>query len=115
LLRGLNRFVQPAVLQLLTFFQSETLHNFRHPIGRAEIAHEIVFEADIEPRSARIPLARATSAKLSIYTPRFVTFCSKDKQSAKLRNTGSKFNIGTASGHVRRNCHRAGLSCSHDN
>ena len=44
-----------------------------------------------------------------------MTFCSKDKQSAKLRNTGSKFNIGTASGHVRRNCHGARLSRAHDN
>ena len=48
LLRRLDRFVQPAMLQLLAFFEPEALHDLRHSISCAEIAHEIVFEADIK-------------------------------------------------------------------
>src|SRR5439155_4082486 len=101
------------MLELLAFFEPETLHDFRHPIGRAEIAHQIVFEADIKTRSARVALARATSAKLSIYPARFVAFCSENKQSAELWHAGPKFNVSAASGHVRGNRDRAGLARAH--
>ena len=67
------------MLELLAFFQPETLHDFRHPISRPEIAHQVVLEADIKTRSARIALARATPAKLSIYPARFMAFCSENK------------------------------------
>src|SRR5438093_7909133 len=65
-LRGLDRLVKPPMLQLLPFLESETLHDFCHPIRRAEVAHQIVFETDVESRCAWIPLARATSTQLSI-------------------------------------------------
>ena len=66
LLRGLDGLVQPRMLELLAFLEAEALHDFRHAIGRAEVAHEIVFEADVKARDARIALARAASAQLAI-------------------------------------------------
>ena len=80
LLRRLDRLVQPRMLQLLAFLEPETLHDFRHAIGRAEVAHEIIFKADIKTRAARIALARATSAQLPIDAPRFVPLGADDKQ-----------------------------------
>ena len=89
------------MLELLAFFEPKPLHDFRHPIGSAEVAHQIVFEADIKSRSARIALPRATATKLSIYPAGFVSFGSKNKQSAELRHATSKLNVGAAAGHVR--------------
>ena len=78
LLRGLDRFVQPRMLEFLAFLEAEALHDFRHAIGRAEVAHQIVLEADVEARRARIALARATSAQLPIDAARFVTLGADD-------------------------------------
>ena len=77
-LRGLDRFVEPAMLELLAFFEAEALHDFRHAIGRAEVAHEIVLEADVKARRARVALARATAAQLPIDAARFVTLGADD-------------------------------------
>src|SRR5438132_3496679 len=98
------------MLEFLAFFKAEAFHDFRHPIGCAEVAHQIVFKADIKSRSARIALTRATPAKLSIYPARFVSFGSENKQSAELRHPASKFNVCAATGHVRGNGDRSGLS-----
>ena len=70
------------MLELLAFFEAKALHDFRHAIGRAEIAHQIVFEADIEASRARIALARATSAQLAIDAARFVAFGADDVEAA---------------------------------
>src|SRR5438105_9341979 len=98
------------MLQLLAFFEPEAFHDLRHSISCAKVPHEIVLEADIESRCARIALARATSAKLSIYPARFVSLGSENEQSAILRHSWTEFNVGAAAGHVRRNCHRSGLT-----
>ena len=58
------------MLELLAFLEAEALHDFRHAIGRAEVAHQVVFEADVEAGRARIALARATSAQLAVDAPR---------------------------------------------
>src|SRR5215472_16395465 len=99
-LRRLNRFVKPAMFQLLTFFETEALHDFGHSIGGAEIAHQVVFETDVEPRCARIALARATSAQLPIDPPRFVTLGPDHHQAAQVSYARAELNIGAASGHV---------------
>src|SRR5438270_10360034 len=98
------------MLERLPFCKPEAFHDFRHPIGSAEVAHQIVFEADIKSRSARIALPRATATKLSIYPAGFVSFGSKNKQSAELRHPASKFNVRAAAGHVRGNGDRSGLT-----
>ncbi len=48
-LRRLDRLVQPSMLELLAFLEPEALHDSRHPIGCAEIAHQIVFKTNIKP------------------------------------------------------------------
>src|ERR1700693_3468749 len=101
------------MLELLALFEPEALHNLRHSISCAEIAHEIIFEADIKSRSARIALTRAASAKLSIYPPRFVSLRSKNKQSTILRYARTELNVGAAAGHVRRDRYRSGLARAH--
>ena len=67
------------MLKFLAFFEPESLHDFCHAIGGAEIAHQIVFEADVKSRAARITLACAASAKLPIDTARFVTLGADNK------------------------------------
>ena len=62
LLRRLDRLIQPTMLELLAFLEPETLHYSRHAIGCAEVAHEVVLEADIKAGTAWVALARATPA-----------------------------------------------------
>ena len=102
-LRRLDRLVEPAMFQFLALLEAEALHDFRHPIGRAEVAHEIVLEADVETGRARIALARATAAQLPIDAPRFVTLCADDVEAAFVRHAGAEFNVSPAAGHVSRN------------
>src|SRR5437867_12615851 len=97
------------MLKLLAFLEPEALHDSRHPIGCAEIAHQIVFETDIEPRCARIALARATSTQLAIDSARLVALRPDHHQSTAFYNAGPKLNIGAAAGHVRCNRNRAWL------
>src|SRR5215211_1181712 len=88
------------MLELLAFFQTEAFHYFRHPIGRAEIAHEIVLEADVKTRAARIALARTTSTQLPINAAGFVPLGADDEETALLRHAFSQFDVGAATGHV---------------
>src|SRR5438046_5935706 len=98
------------MLELLTFLETKALHDSRHPIGCTEVAHQIVFEADIESRTARIALARAAPTQLSIDPARFVTLRADNVETATVWNTGSKLNIGSAPSHIRRNRDRARLT-----
>src|SRR5207245_8896635 len=56
LLRSLDRFIKPPMFEFLALLKTEALPDFRHSIARAEIAHQIVFETNIEPRFARVAL-----------------------------------------------------------
>ena len=114
LLRGLDRFVQPRMLEFLAFLEAEALHDLRHAIGRAEVAHEIVFEADVEARAARIALARATSAQLAVDAARFVPLGADDVEAAALRHAGAEFNVGAAARHVGGDRDRARLAGAGD-
>src|SRR5256885_16981089 len=98
------------MFKLLAFLEPESLHDFRHPIGRAEVPHEIVFETDVKSRAARITLARATSAQLPIDPARFVALGADNKQSAPVGHAFAELNVGAAAGHVRRNRNRSRLA-----
>src|SRR5438046_8219155 len=103
------------MLKLLALLETKALHDSGHPIGGAEVAHQIVFETNIESRTARIALARAAPTQLSIDAARFVTFRADNVKTATTWDTGSKLNVGSAPGHVRRNRDRARLtSALHD-
>ena len=91
------------MFEFLALLEAEALHDFRHPIGCAEVAHEIVLEANVEPGRARVALAGATPAELPIDASRFVTLCADDVEATFVRNAGSKFNVSAAAGHISRN------------
>src|SRR5205814_9372776 len=98
------------MLELLALLETKALHDSGHPIGGAELAHQIVFEADIESRTARVALPRAAPTQMSIYAARFVTLRADDIKTSTVWNTGSKLNVGSSPGHVRRNRDRARLT-----
>src|SRR5580765_7234472 len=97
------------MLELLTILEAESFHDFRHAIGRAEVAHEVVLEADIETRGAWIALPSATSAKLAIDAARFVALGADDVKAAPLSDARPELNVGAAASHVCRNGHRPSL------
>ena len=98
------------MLQLLAFLEAEALHDFRHAIGRAEVAHEVVLEADVKASRAGIALARATAAQLAIDAARFVALGADDVKAAFVRHAGAEFNVGAAAGHVGRDGDCAALT-----
>src|SRR4051812_14614547 len=101
------------MFELLTFFQPKALHDLRHAISGAEVAHQIILEADVKPRGPGIALACATSTQLPIDTTGFVAFRADDIKSAPFENAGPEFNVGAAPRHVGgdRDCSRlAGAS-----
>src|SRR2546423_9895230 len=91
------------MLQLLAFFEAEADHDARHSMRRVEVAHQIIFEADVKSRSARVALSRTTPAQLSIDPARFVALRADNEEPALVGHTGTEFNIGPAAGHVGRN------------
>src|SRR5437879_4570789 len=90
------------MLELLAFFETEPLHDLRHAIGRSEVPHQIVFETDVEPRAARIALARATSAKLPVDPARFVALGADNEEPASFGHALPELNVGAAARHVGR-------------
>jgi len=50
------------MFEFLAFLEAEALHDSRHAIGRAEVAHQVVLETDIKARTTRIALTSATPA-----------------------------------------------------
>ena len=80
-LGGLDGAVQQRMLQLLALLHAELFHDVGDAAA-AEQPHQIVFERDVEPRTARVALARATSAKLPVDAPRFVPLAADDVQAA---------------------------------
>src|SRR6186713_2538005 len=102
------------MLERLVLLHAETFHHLRHAIRSAEIAHEVVFEADVEAAEARVTLARATPAELAIDTPSFVTLGTNDVQATDVRNAWAELNVGAAAGHVRGDRYAARLTGTRD-
>src|SRR5205823_8774234 len=96
--------------QLLALLEAEALHNFRHAIGRAEIPHEVVLEADVKARAARIALARAASAQLPVDPARFMALGADNEKSASVCHAVTELNVRAAAGHVRRDRDRPRLT-----
>src|SRR5262249_32024124 len=103
------------MLELLALLQPEALHDFCHPIVRAEVAHQLVLDTDVKPRGARVALTRAAPAYLPINPARSVPLGSDNHQTAQLRHPWTELNIGAATSHVRGNRDRARLTgAGHD-
>src|SRR6185312_14343930 len=81
LLRALDRLGHHRVLDGNAFFHAEPLHQPRDAI-RAEDAHQIVFEREIEARRAGIALTAGAAAQLVIDAARLVALGRDDVQPA---------------------------------
>ena len=82
LLRALDRLGHHAVLDRHAFFHAEPLHQ-AGDAARAEDAHQVVFERQIEPRRAGVALAAGAAAQLVVDAPRFVALGADDVQAAE--------------------------------
>ncbi len=111
LLRRLDAPVQPWMLQLLPLFQPKALHDFRHPVRRAEIAHQVILEAYIKARCARVALPRAAPPELPVNPPRLVPLGSHHIEPAGLVHARAQFDVCAAARHVRGNSHASRLAC----
>ena len=70
-LRGFERLVHPRVDDGLAFLDAEAAHDGVEAFG-GEDAQEIVFEADVEFRLARVALAAGPAAQLVVDAAAFV-------------------------------------------
>ena len=86
LLGGLDGFIQPRVLQSFALLHTEALHEFRHALGGAEIAHEVIFKRNEEARETGVTLTRAAATELAINAAGFVPFRPYDMQPAEVLN-----------------------------
>ena len=103
LLRGLDRAVEPRVLQRFAFLHAEALHHRGHAIRCGEVAHQVVFEGDEKLRTPWVTLARATAAQLAVDPARLVALGADHKQAAHFGHAGCEFDVGAASRHVGGN------------
>src|SRR5690606_31303632 len=99
LLCALNAVADHAVLDHITFLVSQFIHQSGNSLA-TEHAHQIVFERNIELRSARIALATGTTTKLSVNTSAFMSFRTDDRKSSSFLHSRSEFDIRTTTRHV---------------
>ena len=110
----------------LALLRAEPVHQLRDALG-AEEAHQIILEREEELCGAGIALAARAPAQLPVDAPRLVALGSDDVQAAvlhhlelfavgildlrrlRLRDALAQLDVGSATGHVRRDRHRAGL------
>src|SRR4029453_10482359 len=76
-----ERLVDPWVDDRLVFLEAQSLQHLVHALG-AEDAHEVVFEREIETRTAGIALAARTAAQLIVDTPALVAFGAEHEKAA---------------------------------
>src|SRR5258706_11901868 len=113
--------------EYLALFRSHPVHQLRDSIASEE-AHQIIFEREEELRRSRTALTTRTSAQLTIDSPRLVSLGSDDVKAADFldvdhlpfrilylrrlrdRNALTELDVRSTAGHVRRDCHCAGLS-----
>ena len=98
-LSGLNGFVEPGVLEFVSFLQSETVKDLDDTVG-TEKTHKVVFKRDIELGGTGVALTGTASPQLAVDAPGVVTGTADDMESPQFGNTGSQLDIGTASSHV---------------
>ena len=94
------------MFELLALLEAERLHDFCHAVARAEIPHEVVLEAHVEPRAARVTLAGAASAELAVDAAGFVALGPDHVKSAELGDALAEFDVRAAAGHIGRDRHR---------
>ena len=95
------------MLNLLTFRHTKRI-KYIHQILGTKQTHQVIFQGNVELGFTWISLTSGTSTQLIVDTSGLMTLGTNDTKSAKFLNALSEFDIGTTSGHVRRDCHRTG-------
>ena len=83
LLGALDGARHHAVLDRHAFFHAEPLHQAGDAV-RAEDAHQVVFEREVEPRRTRVALAAGAAAQLVVDAARLVPLGAEDVQPAEV-------------------------------
>jgi len=100
-LRPLDALVDPGVRDDLALLDAHAVHDLRHPV-RAEEAHQVVLEGDVELALARVALAPGTAAQLKVDATAFVALRAQDRQPTELAHLVGNLDVGPAPRHVRR-------------
>ncbi len=74
----------------------------------------VVIQRDEYLKTPRIALSRATPDQLQVDPTALVNLCQNHMQSACIGDSIAEVDVRTATGHVRRNCHRPALPCTGD-
>ena len=107
-LGGLDRLVEPRMLELVALLETELLEDLDDPV-RTEEAHQIVLERDVEFGRPRVALPRTAPAQLPVDAPRIVTRRTDHMQTAEFGDAGTELDVGAAPRHVGRHRDRAYL------
>ena len=74
---------------------------------RGKDTHQVVIERQKEDAGTIIALSACTAAKLVVDTPGLMPLCTENMQPAQGSDPFAQFDVGSATGHVRRNRHVA--------
>ncbi len=108
-LRALDAARDDAVLERLVIGDLQPFHH-RLQAVTAEEAHEVVLHGDEEVAFALVALAARAAAELVVDAARFVAFRTDDAEAAHVGHAFAELDVGAATGHVRRDHHRALLA-----
>ena len=97
------------VFDHLIFFKTQTVEHFHYPIG-SEQTHNRIFERNEEHRRTRVSLTTGTTTQLTVYTTRFVTLGSDNRQTSGFTHGRRELDIGSTTGHVGSDRDRTCLS-----
>src|SRR5215469_12980593 len=95
----------------------QPLHGFRiSPVPDARVLdHQIVFERNEEPRATGVALASGAASKLVVNAAAFMLLRTDDVEAAPFGHSLAEHDVGSSSGHVRRDGYGAALARLSDN
>src|SRR5581483_3548125 len=109
LLRTLDLPGEDLRLHRLVLRDLEALHDPLDPVAGEE-ADEVVLAREVEARLTRVALAAGAAAKLVVDPARLVALGAEDVEAAEVEHAVTELDVDAATGHVRRDRHRAGLA-----
>ena len=101
LLSALDDSRHHATRDLDALVHPDALQERRNPLS-SEDPHEVVFERQEEDRRPRVSLSSATPPELVVDSARLVTLAPENVQTAEIENALAENDVGSATGHVRR-------------
>ena len=107
LLCRLNALGKHSGDKSLIVLHAKAVYHGGNPFG-AELAHEVIFQRNVEAAGAGVSLTSGTSSELSVNTAAVVTGCADDGKTAGLLHLRRELDIGTTACHVGGDGHVAG-------